>query len=100
LVALQLFLVLPLVAGGRLALDAGLTHDLTRGVEATHDSGCKPLHDHELCVHLYRTPWSEAVRRTPGIRIGAVVQRTAPADEAPRDDPLARFPVARSPPLL
>lgn len=94
-----LLVTLPLVTAGRLLLDGRALSESTPGVETRHDSDCVRLHDHELCVLLFRTPWSRTAEPDGQLAIASVVSVERPIDERLRRDPQILFPSARSPPL-
>ena len=93
-----LLLVLPLVAGSRLLLDLRSVPESTNHLEREHDEVCVRLHDHEVCILLYRAPWARSLD-SPVLRPVSPVVKVAPtADEARPDRTSDRLLRARSPP--
>lgn len=100
MIAIQLLLVLPLVATGRFALDLTSMVGDSPAIETGHDNGCTRLHDHELCIQLLRTPWSPSSEPGDVTIFGPVGTVILPADARALHDHRIDLPLARAPPLL
>ena len=101
IIALQLLLGLPMIAGARLVLDTRPLRPLAEAsgtVETQHGSGCVRLHDHGLCILILRSPWSRA-QLTPKLGLFApVFASPVVKQEDQRGVASVRLRVARSPP--
>ena len=98
IIALQLLLGLPVVAGARLVLDTRPPAEASGTVETQHGSGCVRLHDHGLCILILRSPWSRA-QLTPKLGLFAPVFASPLVKQEDQHGVASvRLRVARSPP--
>lgn len=98
IIALQLLLALPAVAGARLGLDVQAQADASAGVEVQHSVGCSAAHDHRFCALLMRSPWSPGPGSPSVTPLMPPIALAVPATLRHAPNPQLQPATARAPP--